>query len=334
MTLDGVAADEALVQAAFVATAGLAHVLTWRHHERAGAQAEHALSATGEGIYGIDERGHITFANPAAARALGCEVVDLLGRHHHEAFGHALAGGEHPAVDECATCIVVEAHTGTPVRDHLFGTTAGCGFPVELAATPIELRGDVTGSMVAFRDITDHDELRRRAFTDPLTGLPNRMLLLEHLEETLGRRRRADAVAVLFLDLDRFKAVNDTHGHAAGDALLIGVADRLRQVVRPTDVIGRLGGDEFVVICEGVTDRDHAAGVAHRVLTGFDEPFDLGPEDLSIRPSIGVFVPEHDAPDTPEDFLRKADAAMYRAKQQGRGRVQLFDDGEPVAAAR
>jgi diguanylate cyclase (GGDEF)-like protein len=181
--------------------------------------------------------------------------------------------------------------------------------------------------MVAYRDVTAHAELQRRAYLDALTGLPNRTLLLEHLDESIGRRRRTDSIAVLFLDLDRFKAINDTLGHAAGDALLVGVAARLRQVVRPSDTVGRLGGDEFVVVCEGVTDRDHAAGVAHRVLDGFDEPFDVGlDEPVAIRPSIGVFVPAVDAPDTPDDFLRKADAAMYRAKQHGRARVELFDD--------
>ena len=317
----------AVKHSSFVAAVGLVHLLTWRLYERAGAHAEQALSATGEGIYGIDEKGIITFANPAAARLVGRTVADLVGTHHHTALGHALVGAGHPAVEECATCAVVDAHTGVAVREHLFGADDGDGIPVELVSTPIELRGDVTGSMVAYRDLTDHAELQRRAYRDPLTGLPNRTLLLDHLDDTLARKRRHDSVAVLFLDLDHFKAVNDSLGHAAGDTLLVGVAERLRQVVRPSDTVGRLGGDEFVVVCEGVTDRDHAAGVAHRVLAGFAEPFDIGRDDpVVIRPSIGVFVPSVDTPNTPDDFLRKADAAMYRAKQHGRGRVELFDD--------
>ena len=344
--LDGGGIKSAILHGAFIGAAGLVHLLTWAVHERAGAQAEHALSATGEGIYGIDEAGIITFANPAAARMMRTTVADLLGRNHHDAFGHALVGAAHPLADECATCAVIDARTGTAVRDHVFGAWDATteddapsaderSFLVEVASSPIALRGSITGSMVTFRDVTAQAELRRRAYLDPLTGLPNRILLLDHLDESLGRRRRTDQIAVLFLDLDHFKVINDTLGHAAGDALLIGVAQRLRHVVRPSDTVGRLGGDEFVVICEGVTDRDHAAGVAHRVLAGFDEPFDLGRDDpIDIRPSIGVFVPALDATDSPDDLLRKADAAMYRAKQQGRARVQLFDDDEVRAAAR
>ncbi len=168
-----------------------------------------------------------------------------------------------------------------------------------------------------------------RALYDPLTGLPNRILLNQRLTEALARVRQDDGrVAVLFLDLDRFKSINDNYGHAAGDHLLTSVADRLRAAVRGEDLLARLGGDEFVVICHEVTYTGEAETIAERVLLAMAHPFFVGDDELAISSSIGIALSDSTTRgrrDSAETLLHDADAAMYRAKSQGPGRFAIFD---------
>ena len=169
-------------------------------------------------------------------------------------------------------------------------------------------------------------EMRRRALHDPLTGLPNRTLVLDRLGHALAARaRRRGTTAVVLLDIDQFKVVNDSLGHEAGDQLLLAVAPRLIEAVRPGDTVGRLGGDEFVVVCEGVADAPGAAAVAARLVSAFGEPFALGGENHHLTASVGIALADA-ATATPGDLLRNADTAMYRAKERGRGRFEMFDE--------
>jgi len=169
------------------------------------------------------------------------------------------------------------------------------------------------------------EELRFRALTDPLTRLPNRRLLLDHLELALARAaRNGGAVGLLFLDLDRFKLVNDSLGHAAGDQLLVEVASRLRAAVRPSDTAARLGGDEFAVLCEDLHDTSDVLAVAERVLSALAEPLTLDHHELVVTPSLGAAVSSAGLDDA-ASLLAAADTAMYRAKAAGRARVELFD---------
>jgi len=169
-------------------------------------------------------------------------------------------------------------------------------------------------------------EVRRRAMHDPLTGLPNRALALDRLEGALARRRRdGRAVAVLLADLDEFKLVNDSMGHQAGDELLIALAPRLHDAVRPSDTVARLGGDEFLVVCEQLEGAREAIRVAERVAQAINQPIVLAAGEHFITASIGIAVAETADAD-PASLLRDADAAMYRAKERGRGRYELFDD--------
>ena len=168
-----------------------------------------------------------------------------------------------------------------------------------------------------------------RALYDPLSGLPNRILLHERLTEALVRARQHEGrVAVLFLDLDRFKSVNDNYGHAAGDELLTAVAERLRVAVRGEDLLARLGGDEFVVICHEVTYHGEAATIAERILLAMAHPFFVKDAELAISASIGIALSENTSrgrKESAETLLHDADAAMYRAKSQGPGRYTIFD---------
>jgi diguanylate cyclase (GGDEF)-like protein len=158
-----------------------------------------------------------------------------------------------------------------------------------------------------------------QATHDALTGLPNRVLFLDRLVTAIPAAAEGAHLAVLFCDLDRFKQVNDTLGHAAGDELLRQVAARLRGAVRPGDTVGRLSGDEFAIILPGLLDREDARRLADRVVACFDEPFRLEGIDVEVGTSVGVAVHAVGSDGTAETLLREADAAMYRDKQGRRG---------------
>jgi diguanylate cyclase (GGDEF)-like protein len=169
--------------------------------------------------------------------------------------------------------------------------------------------------------------LLHQAFHDTLTGLPNRALLADRLGQALARReRRSLEAAVLFLDIDRLKWVNDSLGHAAGDQLLVDVAGRLKGVLRPGDTVARFGGDEFVVLCEELANPGEAMCVAERLREALATPFHLRGREICLTASIGIALASTSTHDTPDALLRDADAAMYRAKERGRDRVELFDD--------
>ncbi|HEX6380415.1 MAG TPA: EAL domain-containing protein [Acidimicrobiia bacterium] len=167
-------------------------------------------------------------------------------------------------------------------------------------------------------------ELAHQAVHDALTGLPNRLQVADRLEQALARSSETGfEVAVLFIDLDRFKLINDGRGHAAGDELLVAVADRLRRVVRSGDVVARFGGDEFVVVCEDQTADFEASLVAGRIIDALREPVVVDGQEIFLSASIGIAMAGGTG--TPESLLRDADAAMYRAKAKGRARCEFFD---------
>jgi diguanylate cyclase (GGDEF)-like protein len=168
--------------------------------------------------------------------------------------------------------------------------------------------------------------MAHRVLHDPLTDLPNRTLFFDRLELALARLRRNQAsIAVLFIDLDDFKVVNDSLGHGAGDKLLVELGERLRDAMRPSDTIARFGGDEFVVLCEDIAEARDAVVVAQRIVAATALPFALEGRDMYVTTSVGVAL-AIDAGATPETLLRDADAAMYRAKERGPGRVEVFDE--------
>jgi diguanylate cyclase (GGDEF)-like protein/PAS domain S-box-containing protein len=178
----------------------------------------------------------------------------------------------------------------------------------------------------AAKDVTDRIWLERQALHDPLTKLPNRVLLMDRARQALTRLRRSNGpIAMLFIDLDGFKAINDNLGHAVGDHLLISVAERLAEMLRDSDTVARLGGDEFVILAEDLDGDAEALAVAERVLHALEEPFLVGSAEVSMLASVGVSV-SHDPEAQPEDLLREADVAMYRAKGAGGHNLELFDE--------
>jgi diguanylate cyclase (GGDEF)-like protein/PAS domain S-box-containing protein len=178
----------------------------------------------------------------------------------------------------------------------------------------------------AAKDVTDRMWLERQALHDPLTRLPNRLLLMDRARQALARLHRSDrVVAMLFVDLDRFKAVNDNLGHDAGDQLLIAISERLAELMRDSDTVARLGGDEFVILAEDIDSAGEAMALAERVLDALEMPVALGSAEVAMLASVGVAVAH--GPDTdPEGMLREADVAMYRAKGAEGRRLKLFDE--------
>ena len=169
-------------------------------------------------------------------------------------------------------------------------------------------------------------ELAHQAMHDALTGLPNRALFYDRLGQALNRvGRHSDAVAVLFLDLDRFKLVNDSLGHGAGDRLLVAVAERLSRMLRAGDTAARFGGDEFVILCEDVSGERQAMAIAERIAAELDAPFTIDSDEVFVRTSVGIAL-AIEAGARPEALIRDADAAMYRAKERGGGMYEVFDD--------
>jgi len=198
---------------------------------------------------------------------------------------------------------------------------------IEQRLTPVFADGHLMAVEGIARDISERKEteaaMAHQALHDALTDLPNRVLLLDRLSQALARTERDEnVVAVLLLDLDRFKYVNDSLGHQAGDDLLKGVAQRLREAVRTGDTVARLGGDEFVVLCEGVSGIVHARVLAERLADLISGSYPVAGTEIFTSASVGVCL--GGAGDKTEELLSNADAAMYQAKDRGRGRVELF----------
>jgi diguanylate cyclase (GGDEF)-like protein len=190
----------------------------------------------------------------------------------------------------------------------------------------VRLRGVGDQAATALQKARLVETVRHQALHDALTGLPNRVLFVDRLEQAIAEVADDAHLAVLFCDLDRFKEVNDTLGHAAGDELLRQAAARLRATIRPGDTVGRLSGDEFAVILPGIVEVADAASLATRISECFAEPFRLEGTDVPIATSVGMAVARPGGRRTAEELLRTADAAMYRHKQRGRPAVPSSSD--------
>lgn len=296
---------------------------------RGAVQAEERqrlLASLGEGVFGVDAENRCTFVNPAALEMLGFTAAELLGAHQHELLHHHTPDGEPNPDDECpVTKTLIDGKMRKADNEWLLRKD-GSGFPAAMTITPMSEAGGTTGAVVVFRDLTEQKrleaELLRLATTDFLTGLPNRRRFLEQLDLELARLRRGlvGSSAILMLDLDHFKSINDRYGHPVGDIVLQHFSALLRESLRRVDTAGRLGGEEFAVILAGSTMESaclYAERLREQVAT---TSFRADHGALNVTVSIGVTVlSEFDA--TTAVALARADLALYRAKSGGRNRV-------------
>jgi diguanylate cyclase (GGDEF)-like protein/PAS domain S-box-containing protein len=283
----------------------------------------------------VDRASRVLYASPACERVLGYRADQLLGR--------TLFGISHPDDVPHALEIAQQLETSDDIvrfEHRVVRGDDGRHVWVETIArvTARDERGRVLEIQCVARDVSERrqtaEAMEHLAFHDTLTGLPNRALLLDRLRQAVARSRRGGAtIGLLFLDLDRFKDVNDTMGHDAGDALLRAVAERLRVSIRLGDTAARFGGDEFVVLCEPIHTELDAVAVAERISTAMEQPFDIAGRVVRASFSTGVAVAH--AGTTADELLQQADLAAVHTKERGRSRYEVFDaELRAVAAAR
>ncbi len=263
--------------------------------------------------------------NPALAALTGYEVDELIGMGFRD-----ITHQEDLKSDLAAMEALLSGELETYETEKRYVHAQGHVLWVQVNVTVVH---DGDGAPLHFvaqtQDVTERKraqaELAHQALHDPLTGLPNRLLFLDRLEVALAHLGRRDgAVAVLFLDLDRFKLINDSHGHEVGDQVLMEMAGRLRGLLRPSDTLSRFGGDEFTILCEGVSDDEDAIAVAERIADALAEPVPLADREVFLSASIGIAL-GRDRAMSAGALLRDADAAMYGAKERGRSRYAIFD---------
>ncbi len=281
----------------------------------------------------IVQRDRILRANREFARIFESPVEDCLGGSLNDLI---VPEGRYHETEMLLHMVEV---AGRASMETMRRTRTGKELDVSVTVTRVQLGGGSSGYLVAYRDIRQEKEaqalLRHTALHDPLTGLANRVLFLDRLTLTMARlRRRPDRnFAVVFLDLDRFKQVNDTWGHAAGDRLLLAVANRLSSCLRPQDTVARFGGDEFALVLDEPGGTEEIECMAKRIQHELQRPADIGGGEVCVSTSMGIALGSTAYSDI-EEILRDADAAMYRAKEEGRARHEFFTKEMRVTASR
>jgi diguanylate cyclase (GGDEF)-like protein/PAS domain S-box-containing protein len=292
-------------------------------------QAIAILNSIGDAVLTTDLDGRVTYLNLKAETMTGWAREAAAGRPLDEVFHIIGRESRETARDPMSLAIQLDKTVGLTPNCVLIRRD-GMETAIEDSAAPIhDTDGRVIGAVIVFRDVGMALETSRQmshlAQHDPLTGLPNRLLLQDRLTEAiaLGHRRKKQ-VAVLFLDLDGFKGVNDSLGHATGDGVLKSVAARLTGALRLSDTVGRHGGDEFVVVLSEIERAGDATKVACKLLVVANAPHRIGAEDVAVTASVGVAVYPHHG-QTADALITNADAAMYRAKRSGPGHYETVD---------
>lgn len=292
-----------------------------KDYERQWRLTASLYQASSEAMLITDQRNNIIAVNPAFTQITGYGADEVLGKnpaqlcagHHDEAF-----------YQEMGNSLTATNHWEGDVWDK---KKSGEAYAVHLIINAIA-EGAGQSYAVQFSDITEkkrmEETLSQQANFDPLTGLSNRRLFRDHLEQEIKKSHRShNKLALLFIDLDRFKDVNDTLGHHVGDQLLVEAAKRIVSCVRESDIVSRLGGDEFTVILSEITDVNRIKNVAHAIIHSLSQPYQLGGEDIFVSASIGITVYPTDAANT-SDLLRNADQAMYLSKSEGKNCFHFF----------
>jgi diguanylate cyclase (GGDEF)-like protein/PAS domain S-box-containing protein len=286
------------------------------------------LESVSDGVIGVDANGKICFSNHIAAKIMRIEEEKLFGQSlfsfiHHDSVDADTAWQS--SIILKMNKRGVELH----IDEGFFYRTGQAAIPIEYRANAMYEDEEYIGSVITFQDITARQEslrqLQELATFDTLTGLQNRNTFVHRVKESISRCERGDQAmfAVLFIDLDHFKEINDSMGHMVGDDLLKSVSQRLVDSVRDEDSVSRLGGDEFAVVAEGISHPVDTAKVAQKIITALEEPHIFDHHEVTISPSIGV-ASYPNCGETVETLLQAADAAMYVAKSKGRNNYQFY----------
>jgi diguanylate cyclase (GGDEF)-like protein/PAS domain S-box-containing protein len=320
-----------VVDGSIVGAYGIAKDVSERKQaEQALARSEERFRALvqngGELLSIVDVDETIRYVSPSAEALLGSSPEEAVGTR----LGDYVHPDDRPLLRQLLERAADSPRTNLTEGFRLRRPTGGWRH-VEAVCRNLQNVPTIGGIVLNVRDVSERkvleDELAYRAYHDALTDLPNRTLLVDRLRQALARGARTQrGTAVLFIDLDDFKVVNDSLGHALGDQLLVATAQRLRASVRPGDTVARLGGDEFIVLLEDVAEADDANAAARRMLAELEAPFKLADRELFVGASIGIALSGPD-PKLPDDLLRDADAAMYAAKARGKGHYELFEPG-------
>jgi diguanylate cyclase (GGDEF)-like protein/PAS domain S-box-containing protein len=292
------------------------------------ARAEITLNSIGDAVISADMCGGVDYLNVAAEKITGWTREEACGHPVTDIHNIIDSATGHPITNPVENVL----HSDRPLGlagEAVLVDRSGKRVPIEDSAAPIhDWDGHLVGAVMVFRDISDHVALalkmRHQAQHDFLTGLPNRMLLNDRITQAIALARRSDCYpALLFLDLDKFKHINDSLGHAVGDRLLQAVSKRLVDCVRASDTVSRHGGDEFVILLADERQAQNAALTAEKILLVLSVPFVLDEHELHTSTSIGISVFPDDGTE-PAALIKNADTAMYHAKERGRANYQFF----------
>lgn len=300
-----------------------------RRLEAANGTLNNILNSVSDGIHVLDMHGMIIAENAASTSMFGWQHPEsLVGCPGHQTIHHHHADNSIFPVEECPIHATLADGKYRHVEDDVFWRRDNTCFPVEYKCAPLrDNAGNVYGVTVVFRDISERKKAEQQIIYltqhCPLTDLPNRVLFGDRLKQAiLNAKRSRTKFALLFVDIDRFKPVNDRYGHAVGDMLLQRIGKRMKQCLRELDTIARIGGDEFMAILPDVNEAEDAVSIAERLRQSIEEPFAVGHAILAVSASIGVAVYPHDGLD--EQTLQvNADRAMYQAKGRGGNAVVL-----------
>jgi len=299
-------------------------------------RAQVTLNSIGDAVISTDVIGHVTYLNAVAESMTGWSRQEASGRPLQDVLRIIDGDSREPALNPLAMAILYNKSVGLSANCVLIRRD-GYESAIEDTAAPIhDARGQVTGAVIVFHDVGVARAMSLRmsylAQHDFLTELPNRLLLNDRLTQAIASaQRHRKSLAVLFLDVDHFKHINDSLGHAIGDQLLQSIAQRLVACVRHSDTVSRHGGDEFVVLLTEVTRAEDAALTANKILAAVSRPHLIGPQDLHVTVSVGIGVYPDDGADA-ETLLQNADIALFQAKAQGRSNHQFFEPDMEVRA--
>jgi len=299
-------------------------------------RAQVTLASIGDAVISTDVAGKVTYLNPVAESMTGWSRQEAAGRPLQDVLRIIDGDSREPALNPLAMAILHNKSVGLSANCVLLRRD-GYESAIEDTAAPIhDRRGQVTGAVIVFHDVSVARAMSLRmsylAQHDFLTELPNRLLLKDRLTQAIASaQRHRKSLAVLFLDVDRFKHINDSLGHAVGDQLLQSIAQRLVACVRHSDTVSRHGGDEFVVLLSEITRAQDAALTANKILTAVSRPHRIGRQDLNVTVSVGIGVYPDDGADA-ETLLKNADIALLHAKAQGRGKHRFFEPDMNVRA--